>query len=410
MVFDKIRTWTCNDSGNIAIVGALTIPLFIGGVAFGTEASNWFAEKSKLSFATDSAAVSAGSLYNRGLSESEINSLIEAKLIAEGYPESSLSLGITYPTPTSDLMTVTTSYEEELYFSAIFLSHNVSIGGKTVVAINGKPACVLALNPTASGALSMAGSSSATLNGCIAASNSTSADSIDFDGSSRMTADCLISSGDITGESSATTTCQNNRTYWRETKDPFASLTQPATPPTSSCLNPPNFNPNQSRTLSPGCYKNDLRLKGTVTFESGVYILDGVDLTINANAVVNGTDVTFVLKNGANLSFSGSATINLSAPPEDSATEPYGGVLFWGAPDNDTSHKITGDSSSSFSGAMYFPDDHIEFTGTSGMDSGCARIIGDTVAMQGTTDFGITCTNFTGKYEIAVADSVVIVE
>ena len=99
-------------SGNIAIVGALTIPLFVGGIAFGTEASNWFVEKSKLSFATDSAAVSAGSLYNRGLSETAIYDAIHAKMIAEGYPASSLALGITYPTPTSDLMTVTTSYKK----------------------------------------------------------------------------------------------------------------------------------------------------------------------------------------------------------------------------------------------------------------------------------------------------------
>jgi Flp pilus assembly protein TadG len=393
--------------GNIAILGALTLPLFIGGIAFGTEASHWFVEKSKLSFATDAAAVSAGSLYNRGIANDHIESAIRETLVSEGYPDATLALGITYPTPISDLMTVTVSYETDKYFSQVLWDGNVSIASKTIVAIFGKPACILALNPTAANAVTMSGSSSATLDGCVVASNSNSASSIYLGGSTSLTVDCMVASGGIYGELNATTDCQSNRTFRRATRDPFASLVQPATP--AFCTNPPNFQPSGTYTLSPGCFTQNLSLKGNVTFQPGVYILDGKNLKINSNAVVTGTNVTFVLKNGATLDFAGTATIKLTAPDAASG-EPYPGILFWGAPDNNAAHKITGDSSSFFSGAMYLPDDAVQFTGNSGLNSDCARIIGDTVTLIGNADFNTNCTNFTGGYEISTADAVVIVE
>ncbi len=402
-----ISNFLADKRGNIAIMGVVTLPMFIGGIAFGTEASHWFVEKSKLNFATDAAAISAGSLYNRGISNPHIESAIRQTLLSEGYPASTLSLGVTYPTLTSDLMTIQVSYETDKYFSQVLWDGTVTIASETIVAIFGKPACILGLNSSASGAVTLSGSATATLTGCVVASNSTSASSILLAGSSSLTTDCMVASGGISGEVNATTDCLNNRTNRRATRDPFASLEQPATP--YYCPPSPAFAPKGTYTLSSGCFSTPLSLKGNVTFQPGVYILDGVGLKINSNAVVSGTDVTFVLKNGATLDFAGTATINLTAPAETSS-EPYPGILFWGAADNGAIHKITGNSSSFFSGAIYLPGDTVEFTGNSGLNSDCARIIGDTVRLYGNANFSTNCTNFTGGYEIATADAVVIVK
>jgi hypothetical protein len=217
----------------------------------------------------------------------------------------------------------------------------------------------------------------------------------------------MVASGGIYGENIATTVCQNNLTYRKETKDPFASLVQPATNP--PCQKPPNFKPSTSFTLDPGCYKNSLNIKGTVAFNKGVYILDGVDMKINSNAVVTGHDVTFVLKNGATLDFAGNATIDLRAP-EDGSGADFPGILFFGSKSNSTSHKINGDASSYFSGAFYFPDDELEFSGNSGMDTSCTRLVADTITLIGDNDFATNCTNKLGPYDITTAYSVVIVE
>lgn len=406
-MFSKLTKLALDERGNIAIIGALTLPVFIGGIAFGTEASHWFVEKSKLSFVTDAAAVSAGQLYNRGVSQTDIQNTIREKMVSEGYPDASLLLDISYPTSTSDLMTVTTSYQTEKFFSQVIWDGTPIIGARTVVALNGKPACVLALNSSESGAVTMSGSTTGTFTGCIIASNSKSASSIYLGGSTTVSTDCMVASGGIYGASSATTVCQKNLTYRRDTKDPFADVLLPATP--GWCHKTPNFKPGDTFTLDPGCYKTSLNIKGTVTFNPGVYILDGIDMTINSNAVVKGYDVTFVLKNGATLDFAGNATIDLRAPEEGSG-EPYPGILFLGSSTNNTSHKINGDASSYFSGAFYLPDDHLEFSGNSGMDTSCTRLVADTITLIGDNSFSTNCTNKLGPYDITSADAVVIVE
>ena len=226
----KLKGLVKDRRGNIAVFGALTLPFFIGGIAFGTEAGYWLVQKTQLSFSTDAAAISAGQLYNRGVTEKEIYETVRGKLVADGYPDSSLFVDIAYPTETSDLMTVRSAFQADKYFSQVLWDGQVVVRSHTIVAINGKSACLLALNKSASGAVTTSGSSKATLDGCIVASNSKAADSIYLGGSTTMKTDCMVASGGIDGEENATTICQKNLTYRRDTKDPFAKLTQPRRP------------------------------------------------------------------------------------------------------------------------------------------------------------------------------------
>ncbi|MCI5078516.1 hypothetical protein [Oricola sp.] len=402
-----LRHFVRDDRGHVAVIGALALPILIGGIAFGTEAGDWLVEKTKLSFVADATVLSAGQLYNRGKTEAQIATILRAKLVADGYPDASLALNLTYPDAASDQITAEISYSPDKYFAQAIWDGAVVIRARTVAVMEGDEACVLALNPTASGAVTVGGSATMSLTGCVVASNSSSTSSVYMGGSSTLTTECIISSGGINGEAHATTQCQKNRTYRRPTPDPFADLTQPATP--GHCHNPPNFNPTGTYSVSAGCYDHDFDVKGTVTFGSGVYILDGADLKINSSAIVTGTDVTFVLKNGAELNFNGGATINLTAPEAGSA-EPYPGILFWGSDTNNASHKINGDASSVFAGAIYMPDDAVEFTGSSGMDSACTRVVADTITLSGNTGFETDCSDELGAYDLSTAQTVIIVE
>lgn len=406
-VFSRIIRFAANRGGHIAVMGALSLPVMAGGVALATDGSHWLLEKTQLRFAIDAAAISAGQLYNRGIPEAQIDSAIRANLISAGYPAATLALNISYPDASTDLLTAQASYRAEKYFSQVIWDGIVNVTARTVVAVEGKQACVLALNETASGAVTMSGSGSATLTGCVVASNSNSDSSIYMGGSATLTTDCMVASGGINGESMVTTLCQKSKTYRRPTDDPYADLVQPDTP--VSCTNPPNFKPGESNSLSPGCFRKDLDLKGTVTFAPGVYILDGADMVIGSGSVVSGTDVTFVLKNGASLKFNGGATIDLRAP-DTGSTEPYPGILFWGANTNMTSHKINGDASSFMSGAIYLPDDAVELNGSSGFDTTCSRIVADTVTLIGNTEFSTNCTTQLGGYDVFTPDTVVIVD
>ena len=55
--------------------------------------------------------------------------------------------------------------------------------------------------------------------------------------------------------------------------------------------------------LSPGCWTGGVNLSGTQTLAGGIYIIDGGQLKINANATVTGSNITFVLLNGATVDF-----------------------------------------------------------------------------------------------------------
>ena len=403
----KNQSFLREKSGSIATLTAVLTPFLLAVMGLATDAGTWYTDKTELRFHADGSALSAAYLHNRGLDPTQIEAIVKNELVAQGLPSSSLALSIVYPTAADDHLTLTASYDSKKYLSQLVFPGTVSVSASTKVKTQNYEACVLALNETVSGAFSMTGSATANLSGCVTASNSKHVNSISLGGSSSLVADCMIASGGISGVARATTGCNTNGSYQRKTDDPFANLSQPSHV-TSSCKNAGNFKPNNNYTLTPGCFKGSMSLKGNVTFPAGVYVLDGVDLGINSNAVVTGTDVTFVLKNGATLDFNGGATINLKAPETGSA-EPYPGMLFWGDGSGSVAHNLSGNSSSAFQGAMYFPSDSLTFTGNSGMDVGCIRLAADTIAFQGNADLQSNCASKLGGHELQAAGAVVIV-
>ena len=392
--------------GNISLLAALTIPLAMAGFAWGSESSYWFLQKSGLRFATDGAAITAANMYTRGLGESVIQAAIVKTLRDSGYTDA-LDVDISYPATPSGRMIVDASINATKYFSKVFWKGTARIAARTEVAFEQGDVCMLALNRTASQAFYMQGNPSATLNGCVAASNSSASDAMHFGGSAEMTAACLYSAGGISGLSHATTACATPKTNQAPIRDPFTGKTQPVW--LGPCGNAPNTKNKGARVfINPGCYNGNLALKGAVTFNPGVYFISGTQIKINAQADIFGAGVTFILQNGASISVTGGPTINLSAPLTNSGAA-YPGVLFWGSATNGQSHKISGNSDSSFQGVSYFPGDEVEFTGTSGMHTPCMRLMADTISMKGNAGVETNCVAKLGAYAATASGSLVIV-
>jgi hypothetical protein len=179
--------------------------------------------------------------------------------------------------------------------------------------------------------------------------------------------------------------------------DPFAYLG--SSPPTCSGNSSQTINNGQTVTLSPGSYCNGITIHGgaTVTFSSGTYNLGSSGLTITGGTIT-GTGVTFV-STGAD-SFTGSPTINLSAPTSDTnVTNGSGnsvnvkGILFWGT--SSSASTISGTGTSTFDGALYFPNSELKYAGTSS-GSGYTIIAADQVTITGTTTVGNNYTSIGG--------------
>jgi len=135
---------------------------------------------------------------------------------------------------------------------------------------------------------------------------------------------------------------------------------------------------------------------GTVTFQPGIYVIDGGSVIFNGNATVNAIGVTFVLTSSTNTNYptvtiNGTVTFNAVAP----STGPTAGLVFYQdrrAPAG-FSDTINGNSSSSIKGAIYFPSQLVRFNGNNSTDQGgCTQILADKVQFTGTVRIDSNCT------------------
>ena len=169
------------------------------------------------------------------------------------------------------------------------------------------------------------------------------------------------------------------------------------TPPDyGPCQDPNNYTVSNGQTLTlssmPGgkVYCGKIRVTGgTLIFEPGLYILDGVPLTFSGGTVV-GADVTFYLTenstNSDDISIQAQSSVSLSAPDDG----PLPNVLFFQDPDapDTISHSFTGGATMDLVGIMYFPNQHVTFAGGSSSSLDQTILIADTLKFTGSSSFG----------------------
>jgi hypothetical protein len=201
---------------------------------------------------------------------------------------------------------------------------------------DGGQACILALDPEESGAVTFTGNAVSLINGCNVMSNSLSDSSLIVNGSADITMPCALAAGGVSVDEGLTLTdCPEAQQNVPPAADPFKELPEPDL--TGPCLTMPNGN--GAETLSPGRSCGGGTLQGDKTLSPGTYILDGGDFKINANANIVGEGVTFYFTDDATADFNGTANIALSAPTSGT----YKGILMHGDRDNsNTASKFNG--------------------------------------------------------------------
>lgn len=396
-------------SGAAAVVIALGLPLFIGGLGFGTEVGYWRLNQAKLQNAADVAAYAAAAELRAGRSAGELT-LAAAEAAAEiGYVPSRGTLATNWPPESGifagDQAAVEVRLEERLprLFSALFGEGDVRVSGRAVARISaGSPTCVLALHPTAPGALTFTGSAVTTFVGCNVHSNSIAQGSAAVTGSAEVETGCLSTAGTATVSADLTLTrCVAAYENAEVATDPFAHLPAPDVP--AGCEQGPANSPNSTLTIKHGTYCS-LDLKGTLLLEPGVYVIKG-DLTINAQANVSGSGVTLYFDGAGEARFNGGATIQLKAP----TTGPLAGVLLFG--DRDASgveHRLNGNAGSFLHGVVYAREGSVSVLG-GGSAAGCTKIVARTVTFSGNSEKTMDCTGW-GFHDIRTARLITLVE
>lgn len=413
----KMRELLRDTSGNALILSAFALTVLIGAAGLATDTIQWTLWKRQMQRAADSAAL-AGALTkaqggtaatSAGVELDRYNALFSGFAAQPARTIEGTAGPSTGPfAGDARAMRVALQVSRTLPFSSFFTSAAPMIRAEaTAAAVSFGEYCVISLEPTSATGVTLWGSTVANL-GCGIASNSQGATAINAGGSSTITASPVSAVGGIPQTSNYATGTTFNP-YTIAQPDPFAGLPTPAP---SSCSGQLSVGANQTRRISnssgESCYRG-MDLKGNVTFDPGIYYIDGSTngtLDIGSQAVVNAPGVVFILTTTgtdysrvATVNMNGGAQLNLTAP----TTGTYAGIMMYQdrrallGPNN----FINGNSSSVYQGAIYMPSQAVQFTGTTGMTTDCVQIVARQITFTGNSSISNTCPANSGSHSIS---------
>jgi hypothetical protein len=414
------RLFTDRQGATAIIVGVSMVGL-LGMAGLATEVGLWYATKRHMQGAADSGAFSAAIAASTGE-----NYTTEAKGTTAKYgfvdQQNGVTVSVNRPpstgnyTGTSSAIEVIIQQPQTRMFSGLFLASNPTIAARAVGTPGSGNDCVLALDPTASGAITNTGSTTVDLINCGFADNSNSSSAFSITGSATLNAASLSVVGGISNGGSGNMTISGATvTGSSAMPDPYANVGIPSYSGCNTNTSGPlhgtnNFPPTGTAPAAPAVYVicGDVKANSnghngaTVNFNGdptsgSIFIIDGGSLTVDSSSTINVNNATIILtsssgNNYGSVNIAGSATVNATAP----TSGPTSGLAFYvdrNAPS--ATDKFNGGSSQNITGAVYMPSQTVDYTGgaTAG-GSVCTQIIGDQVNFSGNSNLQDNCTGY----------------
>lgn len=374
------------DHGNVGMVFALSLLPVVGMAGGALDYTRATTTRQKLQAATDMAALGAATA-NSVSSDAQRIALAQSLFKANDTSGAAVSASVA-----GDKVTVVADARVKTTLMSVMQVSEIGLSVRSTAAraTSGPPACVLALNKTVNGAITFSGSADFMAVGCSVHSNSRSPSSLSISGSGSVTAAGFCSAGGVSTSKAIT---PEPRLNCRQIDDPFQSLPAPVT---TGCTYPNlvQVQPNEQKTLAPGIYCGGLTIKGEATLQAGVYVIKG-PLTINSQAAVSGSGVTFYLTgSGAGFSINGGGAVTLTAP----TSGVYGGVLVFQdrLANVGATNTLNGGASTKLVGAIYTAAQELSVNGGSGFgqQSRLMPIVADQVKFSGSTTAKADVTGF----------------
>jgi hypothetical protein len=402
-----------DERGITAVFFALTLPVSVGFLALGAETALWFYKQRELQKIVDIAAYNGAVELSDSDNPTLAEQTAEKDAIFHGFDASTGVLTINTP-PTSGAFQNNNSVEVTIdgtypaLFSALFRDDPYIIAVRAVASYqNDGTACILALHPDASRAIDISGSGDVDLIGCSVMSNSIADDSFYQGGQGDIVTPCVRAVGGIEQSGGVHyTVCDEPWPYSPAADDPFEDLPAPPIPGVCSPV-PTVPDADGIIPVPPGRYCGGLNLNGDYEFAGGIYVIDGGTFRLNASTSVTGTETTFYLTNDADLTWNGTADIDLTAPTAGI----YKGVLFYADrdPNDDNDLLFNGTAGSALIGAIYAPGRPISMLGDFTGSNGCTQLVASTINLGGNNTFSANCAG-AGIGNIATAGRTRLVE
>jgi hypothetical protein len=280
---------------------------------------------------------------------------------------------------------------------------------------------VISLESTATTGISVGGTAEVDL-GCGMITNSTSMDAAVAFGSSEVDASPIAAVGGIDASDNWSDDVQL-LPFTLAQADPFANI-NPPTP--SGCSKFSDYDVGNNNkpggvvdlTSQTGvvCLKENggtpasLEIKGDVRLGPATYVLDATSLKMtNNSARLSCNGCTIILTSSTAATDSSSigqvdlqgGEIDLTAPSSGT----YKGISIYqdrrASNGSSSTNIINGNSNSSFQGAFYFPNQEMQFSGTTGMSTACVQMVARRVTFSGTSAISNTCPAGSGASSFA---------
>lgn len=402
-LYSRLKACT---SGNALVMVATGLPMLVGGAGFAVDLSQWYMWKRELQYAVDQAAYSgAWALSNP---DSEGNYEVRAKQEFDG----NIGLVKSFATVpnirradfaggSNNSVIVTASATKRLPFSSFLTGKaaTVSVRAQATFQAGGSySACLISLTEEGTG--TDIGGNATIAAKCGLAALSCDDDAIVIDGSADVTTDSIATCGTV---SSTDPDHEDKITEGiRGLEDAYADLEPPTndTPRSYACT---GRGKNQQASLQPGTY-GSIKISCNTTFARGIYVVNGGELDLTANATVTGSGVMFVLKGGATLKLGGQGNanaINLTPPtaadfvgtPYAAKANDYAGILVFEDRENNATsdHIFNGNSKAVIDGLIYLPDGNLRVNGTTNVSSSCLQISAYTLKILGNANLTTLC-------------------
>jgi hypothetical protein len=389
--------------GSIAILIGLMLTLLVGFAALGSEVVYAYYTQTRMEAAASSSAV-AGAVALAG-GATKARAVLEATAVAAtaGFVGGSSGVTVTINNgPASGPYSGLAAYVEvivgqqlSLPLASVFFSGPWQVNARAVArAGSSGSACVLELDPSGAGAVSLNNGVTITMTGCGMAINSAASPALSVSGGSTLNATgvSIVGSDSISGGGSI-----NPSSGVKTAQPPVANPYSGTAAPSFGACNYTNLTVlgYQNPTLSPGVYCGGISMGsgGTVAMNPGVYYINGGSFSVGGGIAVTGTGVTIVLtgsgSNYATVSIANGTSVTLSAP----TTGPTKGLVFYGDPAAPTTNvnTIAGGASLSLTGAMYFPTETVSYSNGSSTNATCTQLVAWRMSFTGGASFNSNC-------------------
>ena len=393
-------------SGVVAIIVALVAPVIFGAAAVAVDIGRLVLLESQLQAAADSAALAAATSLDdestaqslaqeyagKNMPSSEFGTVIQTADVVLGNYDDSTSTFSANGTPTNAVqvtanLTQANGNPVSLYFGKLigFDTRDVQTSALAIEQSGSGNFCVLALDTSARGAITVSGTTSITQNNCgfAVASDDGSALRVTGSGTISVSEICVAGSSSLNNNTTVTPTPTDACTSIPD--DPLSGLAEP----TAGSCDENNFKVTgngNSVTLSPGTYCNgiDLGSGNTITLGSGEYIINGGGFKFGGGTLTGSEVVIFNTGTSPSddITITG-GTSTLSAPTSGT----YAGVLFFQDPDlnSNVDFSVSGNAETNFTGAIYSPSHDVDYSGSSSQTDACTQIIAKTVKFSGSS-------------------------